>query len=61
MLAPIIHDRRLLGLLVLAHPISTPEFSDHDVELVRYVSSQLGDAIHCLRLRRQSLAPPQGA
>ncbi len=54
LLCPILHDRTLLGLLALAEPICAAEFGDHDVELVRYVSGQLGSVIHELRLR-----PPQ--
>jgi GAF domain-containing protein len=51
LLCPILHDRHLLGLLALADPICSAQFGDHDVELVRYVSGQLGSVIHELRQR----------
>ena len=59
LLCPIIHDRTLLGLLALAEPICAAEFGNHDVELVRYVSDQLGSVIHDLRHRPPQAEPAQ--
>ena len=51
LVCPIIHDGQLLGLLVLTDRNGTTALSPHDVELVRYVASQLAGFIHEQRHR----------
>ena len=55
LLCPIIKDATLLGVLALADPLCTASFSEHDLELVGYVSEQLAGFIHTHR--HQPAAP----
>jgi len=51
LLCPILHDGHLLGVIALADPLCTAQFSRHDLELVAYVAGQLAGFIQAQRHR----------
>lgn len=57
LLCPIHHESNLLGVLALADPLCTAQFSHDDLELVSYVAGQLVAFIQAQRMRPSIAAP----
>ncbi len=49
LLCPILHEANLLGVLALADPLCTAQFSQHDLDLTSYVAGQLAAFIQSHR------------